>query len=270
MPESSGTRSGFGRVDAADRPAVLIGCLDGFAALPGVQAAKQRSFAMGGKALEREPVLDVGCGTGTDLVLWGRQCGARPVGVDLSHQMLTEARARAGDCSVMQAHSHHLPFRDGVFAAVRGERLLLHDTDPSAAVAEMARVVRPGGCVVLVEPDMEEAAATCPTLYTESGSLTAWVRSSFAQPRSGSAVRRLLGEHGLVSVQSEVHRERCDAETADTVLQLRACALWAHESRGAPPGQLRRWLSDLHERDSGSAPFCTVPIHVASATRPTS
>ncbi|MGW2633854.1 methyltransferase domain-containing protein [Streptomyces chattanoogensis] len=270
MPASSGAHSGFGRVDEADRPAVLIGCLDGFACLPAVQAAKRRSFAVAGKAVGRDPVLDVGCGTGTDLVLWARQCGARLVGVDLSHQMLTEARARAGNCSVIQAHSHHLPFRDGVFSAVRCERLLLHDTDPAAAVAEMARVVRPGGRVVLVEPDMEEAAATCPALYTESGVLTAWVRRSFAQPRSGSAVHRLLRERGLVSVRSEVHRERCDAGTADTVLQLRACALWAHESPGAPPGRLRRWLSDLHERETGSAPFCTVPIHVASASRPTS
>ncbi|MFC7308870.1 methyltransferase domain-containing protein [Streptomyces monticola] len=253
---------------------MLVDCLDAFAAMPGVTAAKRASFAMAGtgpgsSTLQDSCVLDVGCGTGTDLAPWGRVSGAEVVGADLSARMLSQARSRAPGHPLVQAHSHQLPFKDAAFAAVRSERLLLRDPDHGRSVAEMARVLRPGGQLVLVEPDLEEAVGTLRSAArADTRALLPWLRLCFAQPPIGGVLDRLLAAQGLGPCRIEIHREACDFPTADAVLQLHACALWARSSGVDPPGRLRRLLRELDDQGGASGPVRTVPIHVVAGTKP--
>lgn len=91
-------------------------------------------------------VLEVGCGTG--LILQRLAPLARRVaGVDLSFAMLRKARERAP--SVVQASALSLPFPDASFDVVVSFKVLAHVPDIPAALAEMARVVRPGGHLAL-------------------------------------------------------------------------------------------------------------------------
>lgn len=98
-------------------------------------------------------ILDIGTGTGAMLpVLAGAR--ARVVALDNSQAMLDRARARAraegltgiGFCAGDIAT---LPFADGVFDAVNCGMTLHHVAGPEAALREMARVVRPGGPVLV-------------------------------------------------------------------------------------------------------------------------
>ncbi len=100
-------------------------------------------------------LLDVGTGTGRILELYGER-GVDGVGIDLSHEMLSVARAnlsRAGLSNVYVRHAdmYRLPWPAPSFDAVTFHQVLHFADDPAAAIAEAARVVRPGGRIVIVD-----------------------------------------------------------------------------------------------------------------------
>ena len=106
-----------------------------------------------------ERILDVGCGVGTADVRLG-QLGISQLklfGVDLMVPRVREAigSARAHNVNVGFAASDacRLPFRSGAFDSTFCVAVLQHVRDMSMAVQELARVTRPGGRVLVVEPD---------------------------------------------------------------------------------------------------------------------
>ena len=90
-------------------------------------------------------VLEVGCGTG---LLLGRMTrfATQARGIDLSEGMLERARARG--LEVVQGSATALPFADGSFDVACSFKVLAHVREVERALAEMLRVVRPGGIVV--------------------------------------------------------------------------------------------------------------------------
>jgi len=96
-------------------------------------------------------VLDVATGTGLVAeALLAR--GFRVTGLDQSPGMLAHARARFGDrVGLVEASADALPFPDASFDHLTFTYLLRYVDDPGATLAELARVVRPGGTVAMVE-----------------------------------------------------------------------------------------------------------------------
>jgi len=95
-------------------------------------------------------ILDVATGTGMVAaeLLSCAQCSV--VGIDQSAQMLARARARfaaepAGRVELVEGQAERLPFDDASFDGLSVTYLLRYVDDPAATVAELARVVRPGG-----------------------------------------------------------------------------------------------------------------------------
>ena len=101
-------------------------------------------------------VLDVGSGPGNITASLARAAGpdGLALGVDISEPMLARAvRAEAGpQVGFLRADAQRLPFRDGTFDAVLSIAMLQLIPDPSAALAEIARVLRPGARMAVMVP----------------------------------------------------------------------------------------------------------------------
>jgi 2-polyprenyl-6-hydroxyphenyl methylase/3-demethylubiquinone-9 3-methyltransferase len=91
-------------------------------------------------------LLDAGCGGGL-LAPHVRRLGYRHVGVDLRRAGLEQSAGRG--ITPLLADATALPLADGAFDVVVAGELLEHVTDRPAAVSELARVLRPGGLLVL-------------------------------------------------------------------------------------------------------------------------
>lgn len=101
-------------------------------------------------------ILEYGCGTGSSAFVLAEQ-GATVVGIDISEVAVRKATAQAAGSSAAQRLSfavmdaEHLGFPDRSFDMVCGSGIL-HHLDTDAGLSEVARVLRPGGRGIFLEP----------------------------------------------------------------------------------------------------------------------
>jgi 2-polyprenyl-3-methyl-5-hydroxy-6-metoxy-1,4-benzoquinol methylase len=147
--------------------------------------------------LEGRDVLDVGCGDGA-YALAAARAGARVAGLDRSADAVGAARARAEaeglavDLRVADAGA--LPFSAARFDVVLAVTVLCFVDEPAQVVAEMTRVLRPGGVLVLGELCRWSVWAAWRRLRAWAGSTT-WRAARFWSPEE---LRSSLRDAGLV------------------------------------------------------------------------
>jgi SAM-dependent methyltransferase len=146
---SDGARRGHLTTDdlSATDVEIQIAALDHQSQLAGIP--RLRAWAMAVLGLKPgERVLDIGSGTGEHARVLAEAVGeaGEVVGVDPNEGMRGEAARRA-------PNAYDLPFPDGSLDAVTCERVFQHLDDPDRATAEIARVLRPGGRVVITDHD---------------------------------------------------------------------------------------------------------------------
>lgn len=98
--------------------------------------------------------LDVGCGVG-QVVARLQEAGFESHGVDVSEPNITRARKVSEHCQLYDGRK--LPFPDRHFASAGALNVLEHVDEPEAFIAELVRVVEPGGRIVLSSPNFLRA-----------------------------------------------------------------------------------------------------------------
>ncbi|MBE7560962.1 class I SAM-dependent methyltransferase [bacterium] len=98
-------------------------------------------------------LLDLGCGTAASTACLS-ELGFRVVGSDLSPLFLSEGRRRCGAESLVCGDAFALPFGDGAFDAVVSYEFIEHVPDVPRVLAEMARLTRPGGRILISSPNL--------------------------------------------------------------------------------------------------------------------
>ncbi len=165
--------------DAMDHRAVNVCFVGDFLSLFGCAAVNGAARRM----------LDVGTGTAQiPIELCGRSKGTQVVGVDLSEEMLKLGRANVAgagcDAQIQLEHvdAKALPYADAAFDAVISNSIVHHIPEPRDAIAEMLRVLTPGGALFvrdLMRPSSTEEVERLVTTY--AGGETAPQRKMFRE-----------------------------------------------------------------------------------------
>ncbi|MGC4770049.1 methyltransferase domain-containing protein [Micromonospora sp. DT44] len=233
------------QLTSADR----IAYLDTAAATPIGRYYKRRAV----DALDLRPghtVVDVGCGPGTDL---GRladvvRADGLVVGVDRDPRMLAEAGRRLADrprIDLRVGDAHALPLDDISMDRARIDRVLMHVEDPAAALAEVRRVLRPAGVLVVTEPDWDTLAVADEDVET-SRRFARFVAGRVRNPTIGRELVRLSARVGLrVRSVEAIAVVFEDFGTADRILGLRRNSARAVAAGELVDREVRPWLRRL-------------------------
>ncbi len=242
---------GFADVDRTGRGDAYAAYLDDVRGLEAIGEWKERSFA----ALDPRPgavLLDIGCGTGEDVraLVALVAPGGRAIGVDASEEMVAEARRRAaaaGETAVdfLRSDAQAIDLPDDTVDGCRAERVLQHVESPAAVVAEMARVVRPGGTVVAAEPDWGTLVIDSPDSDT-AALVAAAAGRRLRSGLVGRTLRRLLLDAGLADVSVAARTlVVTDRERAGMLFDLPGAARLAVAEGRLAQGRAASWLDEL-------------------------
>ncbi len=265
---------GFTDVDRTADPAYYIRFLDEACAEASFQAYKRRSYNLL-DIREGHRILEVGCGTGDDARAMAALVGpgGEVVAVDGSQAMIAEARKRAEGSGLPvrfePGDAHHLDFPDGSFDGCRCDRTFMHLQDPPKALAEMARVTRPGGRVVVYgEVDFETLVIDAPDRPLARKIVNAWC-DGFRNGWLGRRIPALFRDAGLLDVAVSAETLRL---TYPLAIQMvgpptveRALA-----SETISPSQAEGWLAWLLQTEEAGRLFCTLTGFLVAGRKPES
>jgi ubiquinone/menaquinone biosynthesis C-methylase UbiE len=207
MPNRTGDiTQGFKQVDQADDPRFFIEFLDARKTIVGEREVKELILEM----LTLHPgarVLDIGCGTGDDAreIAERVKPSGQVVGIDPSDALITESKRRAAASGLpvefRLGDVRKLDFANASFDRVRTDRVLMFVAEIEEAIAEMVRVLRPGGRLVASELDHELRFFDSRLPEIDRKVHAAWIASN-PQPSLGRRLRRLFTKHGLGNAKS--------------------------------------------------------------------
>jgi len=154
-------------------------------------------------------VLDVGCGPGAFTTVAVDRAGAANVSAtDPTPAFVEVCRARNPGVDVRLGTAEQMPFRDGVFDCAAAQLVFHFLSDPTLAVAEMTRVVRPGGVIAGCVWDFAEGMEMLRTFWDAASAIDPNAPDEARTLRFGrqGELADLLGAAGLVDISETTLR----------------------------------------------------------------
>ncbi len=270
---SKGFKSGWMSVDGDADPYYYVRLMDMIRGGREDDPAQYRAVFDSLGVREGSQVLDVGCGTGGGVrALAARFPGVgRVVGIDKSETMVAEARARTDAAAGAHvefavADAHDLPFPDESFDSAFSLRVFEIIGEPRRVLAEMARVLRPGGRLVVNGPDVDAW-----TIDAADREVTRKILHHACDFETNGWVGRQLPawcrELGLVDIHV-APVGLCVTEFRPIYdLCLRAFAASAAAAGVVTHGEVEGWVADLMERDRHGRFFSSQMLFRVSASK---
>jgi SAM-dependent methyltransferase len=213
---------GFTDVDRQDHPEQWVRVLDALADEP-FYASYQARVRELLQPIAGHRYLEVGAGTGASAARLIREHNVDVVTLD-SAKTMTEAQRARGLPHPITADAHMIPCCDDSFDGASADRTIQHVADPERCIDEMARVTRPGGRVVIADPDYSTQ-----TLSIEDQTLAAAILAFRARRIRNGRLAHLhapmLARRGLHNITVETMTATArDLDTFDHVWGLRTWA----------------------------------------------
>ena len=216
-------------------------------------------------------ILDVGCGSGRVTAdLADLAAGRRVVAVDVDGGMARRTGATVASADVAQADGRRLPFPDASFDAAVCNLVLLWTPEPAALVAEMARVVRPGGTVLAsMEPDYGGKVHFPENPLIDLVFQGEGVRRRGGDPHAG---RKLRSHFVAAGLRAEVGLAAHDVLTPEQDLAVfrrnRAYYRRLLQENGFSAREIDRWEAEYLESLSSGQQLSFLPLFYAIGRKP--
>lgn len=223
-----------------------------------------------------DTVLEVGCGTGVLLAELARLVGPagralgvepQPVFAGLARQRLAEAGV-GGWAQVLNQPGDHLPLDDGAARASVVQTVLVHVPKAESLLAEMCRVVGPGGRVASIDQDGDTTVIDHPDKDLTRRLVRHSCDARFADGWTGRRLGRLFRAAGLTDVRMSV-RVHTDVEPGSFLhgmaLRLAASAM---EAGAISQAEGEGWLGELEVLAQAGSFFSSVNYYLCTGTKP--
>jgi ubiquinone/menaquinone biosynthesis C-methylase UbiE len=259
------TQPDWSNIGKSDGAKYFVDYLDTVTAQSEMQRYKRRTYQLLGITAGAR-ILDVGCGTGDDALAMAELVGScgQIVGLDYSPSLIEEAHQRVKDGALpvdfTSGDVHRLDFPDNSFDGCRADRVFMHLRDREQALAEMIRVTRPGGRIVVREPDWDTLIVDSPerelTRRIVTGHFDRVIRNGWA----GRDLYRQFRQAGLerVEIADTSTLVLTDLATADRFYGLADAARTLGEAEPECKDRADAWIERLRAADRAGLFFSAV------------
>ncbi len=267
------SQAAWSDVDKVQDTGAFLAYLDTVRSMDAASVYKANTLALM-RLLPGQRALDVGCGTGDDAARMAERVGpsGSVLGIDFSAAMVEESRRRWGEGGLPLRFSvgdvHALALDDASFDAARADRMFQHLAAPEKALAEMIRVLRPGGRIVLADPDWGTYCVDGP----RSPAFERYMEFARGQARNPWIGRQLYGMFraaGLVEIELAAHVVFfLDYGVLEKMGNLDAGFLAAIEAGQMSADDVVEVKAALQARQKAGRFLATVNVYTAAGTRP--
>jgi len=202
-----------------------------------------------------QKILDMGCGTGDDALAISKMVGksGKIVGIDVNSEAIQTAQGKVSpensNIEFICQSGEELKFKDNYFDSCRSDRVFQHLKNNSRALSEMVRVTKPGGKIVIMDPDWGTSMINSSNKKVTRTILNT-LTDSMQNGWMGRNLFTLFKKQNLKNVAAEpIVFNSYDFKTAKYLFMLDNMIEKATTNNEITEGEAKEWLQELEEKD---------------------